>query len=428
MNARPAVLTAGWRTALAGGGLAFVAAAGAGQVLAFGVWLAGGPGSPSTSPKLGWLYFCLFDHVPVRVEALAPGAGRTPVASGTVSAALLGGTAGLAWLLVRAGGRVADRGGGGMGQRMLHGAKVAPVYAIAGLVVSLLVHARIEVPSNPFLGDLTFRPSPLGAFVWPFGIALAAGVAGGYRSARVAPSTIEPWGRRADAVLAGGWRMFLAGLVLSFVGLLVLAAIEPDSTAAYVRKVTASGPGAGALLVGNHLLALPNQSVWVLVVAMGGCDGVYGTGVSLDAICLDRFPEAASLDLFTPETGPTPPVGGAPRSFLLFLLVPAFAAGLGGMQASHRAMAAAEALAMGAFSGVAFAGLMTVAAAMGGIRVAGELFNGAATGVVTYGPRPLQAGLLALAWGVPFGAIGAVGGWRGRQMGNPERRAGNAER
>src|SRR5207302_3284230 len=167
-------------------------------------------------------------------------------------------------------------------------------------------------------------------------------------------------GRRAVGAVASGWRMFVYALVFAFVSLLVLAAINPSATSTVVRGETDRNGGYGFTMV-NHVLALPNQSMLVLVPAMGGCDGAYGSGgpasVRFDALCYSHFPRG---DRTTPIPGGTPffgasttQIGGTPalpfgfgsapaRSFL-FLLVPAAAVLLGGWGAARRRSAATRA-------------------------------------------------------------------------------------
>jgi hypothetical protein len=178
--------------------------------------------------------------------------------------------------------------------------------------------------------------------------------------------------------------------------------------------VIRSGPGDATVVVAAQALSLPNHAIFTLVPAMGGCDGVYGEGVRLDAICLDRVPRELSLELFTPESGPRPEIDDAPRAFLILLLVPAAATTLGGVAAVRRARRRArewsgpERAGIGAGAGVVFAVLVAAASALAGIRVSGELFGGAATGSIVYGPDPLRAGILALGWGILGGAIGGL--------------------
>ena len=417
---------AGWAAAAAWGAASFLVVALAGQLVGLAFRLSGVGGSLATSARIGWLITCLFHHVPIQVVASASGGGSgAPAATGTVAAALLTGTAGAAFVLFVAGRRTADRTGGGTLARMLHGTKVAPVYALATVLASAMVEVRIVVPANPFVGDLSVRPSPFGSFAWPLAVAAVAGAAGGRRSALEAGAGRRGGGGTLAAALAGGWRMLLLSVELALGGLIVLAVAQPDATAAYARSVIRSGPGGATIVVAAQALSLPNHAVFTLVPAMGGCAGVYGGGVRLDAICLDRFPSEFSLDLFTPESGPRPEIADAPRAFLILLLVPAAATTLGGAAAGRRGVgrSGSERAVLGAAAGLVFAVLVAVAAALAGIRVSGELFRGASAGSVVYGPHPLRAGLLALGWGVLGGAIGALLGGR-----RPDRRSDSGRR
>ena len=406
-------IAAGWTVAAAWGAASFVAVALAGQLVGLALRLSGIGGSLAASARIGWLVTCLFHHVPIRVVASASDAATAGV-SGTVAAALLTGTAGVALVLFVAGRRTADRVGGNRLTRMLHGAKVAPVYALAALVVSIFVEVRIAVPANPFVRDLSIRTSPFGSFAWPLVIAAVSGAAGGRRSALEAGADERGGGGTLVGVIASGWRMLLLSLGFALAGLVVLAVAQPDATAAYARSVIRSGPGEATVIVAAQALSLPNHAVFALVPAMGGCDGVYGESLRVDVICLDRFPRELSLDLFTPESGPRPEIADAPRAFLILLLAPAAATTLAGAAAVRRARGRSglERAGLGAAAGAVFAVLVAVASALAGIRVSGELFRGASAGSVVYGPSPLRAGMLALGWGIVGGAIGALLGGR----------------
>ena len=425
-----AALTTGWRPAAAGAAMAVAAVALAGQLVAFAVWWLGGPGSPSLSPRLGWLYTALFLHIPIHVAAAegAAGAGsaRDAIAAapltGTVGAALLMGTIGAVGLVYVAGRRVADGVGGGAVERALHATKVAPIFAFATLAISLAVRVRVPVPPNALLGDVTIRPSPAGAFAWPLALALVASAAGGVlagerradargraeRAARPRPDAAAV----VEAVSEGAARMIAVALGSSLGVLVVLAAIAPDATSAYARALSRAGPGAAGLAIGHQLLAAPNIATMILVPAMGGCDGVYGSGVSVDLVCIDRFPAALDVNIVTPESGSAPAISPTPRALALIVLVPAGATMLGGLDVGRRlsTSGAASRLAFGATAGAGFALVVAVCALLAGVRVAGPLFDGAAVGTITYGPRPGATLLLALAWGVPGGALGALAG------------------
>jgi hypothetical protein len=244
-SSRIAILTQGWGTGLARGALAFVAMAALGQVVAFAANLARSPGeSAATAAKLGWLYFGWFHHAAVTtrvtsVEGVRVG-GEAGLSANVGLAMMLGTFVAIA-ILYRGGRVVADGARGGAMARVLHGMKVAPAYAIPAFVVSGLVSIDIPIPRNGLVaGSLQMPAWGLSWFVLPLLIAAAAGAAGGLRSGRHELISHDPWGRRASGVMAGGLRMFVLGLVLSFAGLLVLAAIRPGATTTYFEAI--SGP------------------------------------------------------------------------------------------------------------------------------------------------------------------------------------------
>jgi hypothetical protein len=416
-SSRIAMLTRGWGTAVARGLLAFMAMAGLGQAVAFAVNLFRAPGeSAATAAKLGWLYFGWFHHAAITTRLTSVEGGETGLTADVGLAMMLGTFLAIA-ILYKGGRAVADRARGGAVARVLHGMKVAPAYAIPAFVVSGLVSIDIPIPRNGLVvGNLQMPSGSLSWFVPPLLIAAAAGAAGGLRSGRYDLISHDPWGRRTAGVIAGGLRMFVLGLVLSFAGLLVLAAIRPGATMTYFRTISGPPTDQTTMNIAHHVLLLPNQSMWVLVPAMGGCDGLSGGGVSATFLCYSKVPMSVSV---TPE-GPisdTPVVGAdfekAPSGYLLFLLVPAVSVILGGRYAARkRARIKGEAIAMGAASGVVFAVLVALGSWLASVSAALSSPAGGipANASVLIGPAVGTAGLLALAWG---GLGGAIGGWLG---------------
>jgi hypothetical protein len=420
-SSRIAILTRGWGTGLARGGLAFVAMAALGQAVAFAVNLARSPGeSAATAAKLGWLYFGWFHHAVVTtrvtsVEGVRAG-GEAGLTADVALAMMLGTLLAIA-LLYKGGRAVADGAGGGAAARILHGMKVAPAYAVAPFVVTGLVSIDIPIPRNGLVAGSLQMPSwGISWFVLPFLIAAAAGAAGGMRSGRHELISHDPWGRRAAGVLAGGLRMFAVGLVLSFAGLLVLAAIRPGATGTYFGTISGPPEDQTTMNIAHQVLLLPNQSMWVLVPAMGGCDGLSGGGVSASFLCYSKVPTTVSV---TPEglTSGTPVVRAdfakAPSGYLLFLLVPAVSVILGGRYAARkRARIKGEAIAMGAASGVVFAVLVALGSWLASVSAGLSSPTGGlpANASVLIGPAVGAAGLLALLWGIVGGALG---GWLG---------------
>jgi len=168
--------------------------------------------------------------------------------------------------------------------------------------------------------------------------------------------------------------------------------------------------------IAHHVLLLPNQSMWLLVPAMGGCDGLSGGGVSATFLCYSKVPTAVSV---TPEglDSDTPAVqadfGKRPSGSLLFLLVPAVSVILGGRYAAkRRARIKREAIALGAASGVVFAVLVALGSWLASVSagLSSPTAGIPADSSVLIGPAVGMAGLLALAWGVVGGALG---GWLG---------------
>jgi Family of unknown function (DUF6350) len=424
----------GWSTALVRGLVAFVVMAGLGQAAAFVIYFVSDqPGSVGTFARLGWFYFDWFHHIAVSASVpnisipdtggLLPGGASIRAHLGL---ALMLGTFLAIWLLYGAGKAVADRAEGGGLARVLHGLKVAPVYALPCLLVSLLVKLEITVPSGAFAsGSVELKSSAAQSFLIPFLIAAAAGAAGGMRSGRYELLSRGPWGRRVSGAFAGGFRMLALGIVLSFVGLLVLAVVHPDATRAYFRTVSEPPIDETVLIIGHHVLVLPNQSMWVLVPAMGGCDGVYGSGEARTFLCYWKYPTQVSLSTSGGSPGSVlsglPQVrteyGTAPTGYFLFLLVPAISVLLGGRHAVRkRATFRYEAAALGAAAGVVFAILVAVASwfASLSVGVSGSVAGVSSNFSARIGPDVVIGGLIALGWGIVGGGVG--GWWAGREL------------
>jgi len=424
----------GWSTALARGLIAFVVMAGLGQAAAFLVYFVSDqPGSVGTFAKLGWFYFDSFHHIALSASVpniSIPDTGGLLAGGASIRAhlglALMLGTFLAIWLLYGAGKAVADRAEGGGVARVFHGLKVAPVYAFPCLVLSLLVKVNVTVPPGAFAsGSVEVKSSAVQSFLIPFLIAAAAGAAGGVRSGRYEFLSRGPWGRRVSGALAGGLRMLTLGIVLSFVGLLVLGVVHPDATKAYFRTVSEPPVDETVLIIGHHVLVLPNQSMWVLVPAMGGCDGVYGSGGSRTFLCYSKYPRQVSVSTSGGPQGSVlsglPQVrtefGTAPTGYFLFLLVPALSVLLGGRYAVRkRASFRYEAVAVGAAAGVVFGVLVAVASWFASLSagVSGNIAGVSSNFSARIGPDVVIGGLIALVWGIVGGGIG--GWWAGREL------------
>ncbi len=425
----PAVdaLLRGWGTALIRGLLAFAVMAVLGEIAAFTLYfVGGGDAAIATVAKIGWFYFAWFHHIDLTASvANLSFPGGSPIgglpSGGSISLAfgiaLMLGTFLAVWLLYLGGKAVADRADGGGLARALHGLKIAPVYAGAALLVSSIVKISETVTQSSVSGTLEIKPSALQAFLIPLLLAAGAGLIGGLRSGRYELLSLDPWGRRAAGALTGGLWMFVLALVLAFAGLLVLAVVEPDSTRTYFATVSKPPADETAVIIAHHVLVLPNQSMWVLIPAMGGCDGAEASHVSTTFLCYWRYPQQVSIGPLTPEgiAGLTPPVrtefGTAPAGYFLFLLVPALAVLLGGRYAVRkRARFRSETMGIGALAGVVFAFLVLIGAWFASITGSADLSLAgfSLNSSVHVGPDILTGGLLALAWGVIGGGLG---GW-----------------
>jgi hypothetical protein len=403
-----------WNVALLWGEIPFVALVVLGELLAFVQYFLGGL-SPSVLKvlRLGGLYFYGFNHVLIKAESTRSGIRGSFFSLG---GALLTVTAVAVYLLFRGGSEVGGRVAGSPVARAVAGSTVALPYAALSLMISYAVSVSFHLPVDLEGGELRVSVSHLQAFLWPLAIAAVAALAGGLWSAR-ADLSRSGWGRRVASALSGGWRMLLYGLGMSLVGLLVLGAANPSAVRTYFDDTVGNGLAGTDLLVHNAL-ALPNQSMWVLVPAMGACDrieGALGQSGSEGFLCYSRFPRHGHFLTTLGEAlgsgqrigSPIAPVRftNVPLGYLFFLAVPLIAATAGGATAARNATAETrgEAAVTGALSGFVFAVLVAGLCVLAGFSV--HLAGG---GNLTVGPDPVGGGLLALAWGVLGGAAGAV--------------------
>ena len=414
----------GWGPSILRGFLVFLLIAGIGILAAVTTFALAVPNvSLVGALRVGALYLGPFHHVALVFEGdLAVDASRLPGAnlpaggSATVElgVALLAVTALAMWLLFRAGRSSA------FGQRAsvrgLTGARVAFGYAPPVALVALLV--RFD------------EPVELGSFVsGGVRVSLSCGRRSCSRS-----SSRRSRGRRAGCgrgrrgranahrrcvpgpCSAAGWRMFLVAIGLSYAGLFVAGIVQPDEPIALATPSTAryfgtvfQRPGPGAAILAHHLALSPNEAIWTLVPAAGGCDIVRGSERA-DILCYRRFPS------FVASSGEVA-FGNAPAGYLAFLLVPAIATIAGGRWAgSASGRSGAGAAAVGSAAGVVFAVVMLAACVLSSITLsygttAGSLGRG---GHLWVGPDPVTGTLFALAWGVAGGALGgATAGFRG---------------
>jgi hypothetical protein len=332
----------------------------------------------------------------------------------TASIALMGGTFLAMALLYGAGRAIANRAGGDGWTRGVHGAKVAVPYAILCLVAAWGV--RFSFPLGG--GSVRIHPSYLAAALWPLGLGILFGFAGGARSGGDASWAgvrwaSAPFGRRARAAVAGGWSMIALGLILSFIGLLVLAAVKPDATRDYFTSAFRGGADTGAATIAANVLVAPNMAAWVMFPSMGSCLGVSGGSFGLQGsfcfLSYTQFPRSNAVGGLIGGGGigslPNPPLG-----YYAFILAPLVAVLAGGMIAARRASSETrgEAVAMGVLGGVAF-GLMAILAlvlSILSIRVGGQVGGVSQAVTIRLGPELAKSVLLAFSWGIVGGGVG----------------------
>jgi len=406
--------------------IAFIAVLAIGEAMAFAQHFFGHLArSPVTAARIGGLYVFAALRVPIQITATGSGVRGTFL---DFSVAMLTITAVGVLLLFRGASTVGDRAGGGIARRVLWGAAVGLPFGLFSWLLSLLVpfHFRIPVIEG---GQVVVSASKGWALALGLAVGVAAGALGGAWS-RVSnlPASLTPApGMRAvrpaegiqGGAFAGAGRMFGGALGLAFLGLVVLAGLNPDSTRGYLDR-TAGGGRTGLDLLAHHVLLLPNQSLLVLVPAMGGRDRVEGATEPTTFLSYSRFPVHGSVNLTTPfargrrrlVTSPFADVRfrDAPDAFWVFLLVPGVAALAGGVRAGKRIGRRADAAIAGALAGVGFALLLAVVCVMASLSL--RFLGGAAPAHVTVGPDPVAGGLLGLMWGVLGGAVGAVVSWR----------------
>ena len=421
-------LLRGWRRAVVGAAAAALAVGALAETI--GLLLGLGQAVPGVGPaqgaRFGWAMFYAAHHSAFELTTASLGlpehAGvvlKLPAGfpvTATVALAIVGLTAVAATILYRAGRGIGDEVGGSLLRRAIHGAKVAVPYAVIAEAASWPLRFTLQLPHT---STFSVHPEHVAAFFWPFGIAAAAGFAGGLSSSPEGLWGSEWWESRAwpdrwRAALAGGRTMFLTALALSIVGLCALAVVHPTDAATYLRGVFAAGPVAGTGLLLLSIAMLPNAATWILQPAMGGCVQVGGgAGTALPPYCFVSYSNVLSHRVPGPfnMTWGFPAIGPAPRAYLAFLAVPAIAVILGAIRAVHVADAgrARQGLLVGGMAGLAFTAMLTALLALTTVTVRFEgPITSSAAGFLRYGPYPAYGFGLALAWGAVGGA--AVGG------------------
>jgi hypothetical protein len=367
---------------------AFAAVFALGQVVGLAEFAAsGGAYRLWTWVKVGGLYLVSFFGVSERVDL-----GGRPLFQ--LHLPLMMGTFLAGWLLFRAGSHVAARSRAATVVRVLGvvGGFAVPVWILGSV-------ARLRFPDLGGPGvDATLRAITWQVIVFPAAFGLAAVGVGAWWVSQ--PRMMM--GATARRIAAGGWRMCWLAALLAFAGLLILATIRSARTAQYGGWLGSQGRG-GALLLGHQVLAVPNQSLFVLTPAMGGTIGVsqtvgsaHATSVSLTGIGPVGF-------AIPGVAGPIParPLGG----FLyLFMLVPALATVVGGRRAAEGVVSAWSRLGLGMGSGMVFAASVAAGASFASVQTP---LSRAGSPFLVRVEMPATA-LLALAWGIGGGVVGAL--------------------
>ena len=354
--------------------------------------------------KVGFLYLLSFCGVGLHVESTAfPSLGGHDLG---LRLPMMAGTGLVVWLLFRAGRSTAERTRNlDPGARALAILSTALAFAIPALLASLPATLRF-----PDLGA-TIAPVRWEAALLPLGLALSVAVAGGVGSWWVAPRDEPPRMERVTAMIRGGWKMFIAALLLAFIGFLILAAMKPGPTGAYARVVRDAGRS-GTVAIAHHALLLPNQSIWLLGPAMGGSTqvGILLPGESPTTITLSGIDGGPLGRFLYPSEAFNEhnrlALGGG---FYLFLLVPLGATLLGGRRAAEGPLPMGERALRGAGAGVVFGVLMAVgawfSATMFPLPVPVDIPGALPASI--YATMPSTA-VLALIWGVVGGVLGAL--------------------
>lgn len=376
--------------AASGGAAAFLWVAAACQMLAFLGALGAGAGDAERWARGGLLLTVLPFRAPVTATVLSPsglgvpGGDERSVAISVVFVPMLL-TIAFVWLAGRAGRRAADRRPGrGVWFTTVVAAGGAAV-PVAGLAALAAAGARLAIPSV----SVVIVGRPAAAAAWAFGVAAVASGVGAALRAAGASST----GR----IVRGGVTAYGWAILLLAVGVVVVAALEPNVTRGYLRLVGDTGPLAPAVL-GIHALAFPAQSAVLLAPASGPCAEVVAGSATI-AVCPWRLDPGPFGAVAVPRPVPLSP--------WLWPLsgIPAIAALLGGRRAAL-GVAGSGALALGAGSGLVFG----AAAFVGRWFASPRAEDGRDVFLLPFGVDvdAIPFALALAAWGL---VGGAVGGW-----------------
>ena len=373
----------------------------AGQALAWLTYAVSGWYHPYSWFKIGLAETLSSVRVPFTASAHAEGSPG-PGAPGTLVVATGALTILVLVLAYRAGREQARAFERRPGAAALAGSVIA-----LGVAIPMLLIAFPVTLGFPQFGIGRLEPVLWQTFVMPLVVSGVAGAAGGAAVARDALE--EHVGGRVMGAVVGGATAFWWGIVGAFLAVLLVGAISPGPTGAYARFVSRTG-GSGAATVIEHASLLPNQSALVLPMTMGTHATLSVGGEP--AIVLSREGIDASQGagvLLAGLAGAMGYTASFPAWFWAFLLVPLIATVLGGRAAAGQERSTGERALRGAAAGVVFAILCVVAA--WGARIEVPAWASITKGDATLGVPLLATGGLALAWGIPGGAIGAVLPW-----------------
>jgi hypothetical protein len=397
------------------GGLgAFAIVALAGQAVPALIDVFGGGLALPTALKLGWFYELAFHRVGIDITT-------TGGATARLSVTFLTGTGLALWLLYRAGRAAAGSVRPVLRDRVFAVMVVGLAYAIPIAVITAFVHLRLDTGVAFLPGSVRLQGVVWQAFVFPALMGIAAAAAGVIIASM-------PRGSRTRTWLIGGWRMLVGALGLALVGVLVLAALRPQGLATYTRAVSANGSRVAFLLLGHHALLLPDQSFLVLTPSMGGCTSLRGPAATLSLVCPGTLPALDPPTLLDDlarvrEHGSThaPPASRSmPAGYWAFALVPLLAALATGRWVAAGVDGAGARLRRAAGAGIVFAALVGVGTWMANVDVIVGRADTPGTSSFTLGARPVPTALLALAWGVLGGSVGALTLGRRQDEGTPE--------
>ncbi len=274
-----------------------------------------------------------------------------------------------------------------------------------GFAIPMVVAALPVTLTLPQFEVRSLQPVLWQAFVFPLVVGGIVGGAGGLAAARTIVEA-SPWGDRLVRAVRGGFLAFWFALALAFLGFLVIAVFEPGPTGAYARYVDRE-KGSGAVVVVQHALLLPNQSVTILATSMGSPTTIavgnrVGARITLGGVEPAGIIGAAfALFVGSPKSGVD-----FPTWFLGLLLVPSAATILGGRRAGTRAGSTGEALVRGGIGGVCYAMLCGVGAWAATIVL--PPWAGFLGGSLSLGASPGRTAALALVWGIAGGFVGAL--------------------